>query len=190
VSAVHLVQVGLLGTIGKFASADRSIFARDTEVVCRTARGLEVGKVICEVDDRSGEPETKTKTETKFDGELLRRVAREDKKIVERLDKFRDRAFIACRKLLAERDLKATLVDVEHLFDGQSIWFYFLGEVSPEVESLTEELAEVYESKVKFRKFAETLAKGCGPDCGTGSSCGDCSGCAISGCGVKAKTKS
>ena len=176
-SAVHLVQVGLLGTIGKFASTDRSVFARDTEVVCRTARGLEVGKVICEVDDRSKASE--------FDGELLRRVAREDRKIVERLERFRDRAFVACRNLLVERNLKATLIDVEHLFDGQSIWFYFLGEVSPEVESLTEELAEAYESKVKFRKFAEMLSKGCGPDCGTGSSCGDCSGCAIGGCGAK-----
>lgn len=180
-SAVHLVQIGLLGTIGKFASADRSVFARDTEVVCRTARGLEIGKVICEVDDRSSQSES----DSEFDGELLRRVAREDKKIVQRLDRFRDSAFAACRKLLAERNLKATLVDVEHLFDGQSIWFYFLGEVSPEVESLTSELAEVYESKVKFRKFAETLANGCGPDCGTGTSCGDCSGCAIGGCGSK-----
>jgi len=177
VSAVHLVQVGLLGTIGKFASADRSLFTRDTEVVCRTARGLEVGKVICEVDQQSEESE--------FDGELLRRVAREDRKIVQRLERFRDRAFSACRKLLVERELQATLVDVEHLFDGQSIWFYFLGEVSPEVESLTEELAEVYESKVKFRKFAETLANGCGPDCGTGVSCGSCSGCAVGGCGSK-----
>lgn len=176
-SVVHLVQIGLLGTIGKFASADHRVFARDSEVVCRTSRGLEVGKVICEVDDRSEGSE--------FDGELLRHVASEDRKIVERLDRFRDRAYSACRTLLAERNLDATLVDVEHLFDGQSIWFYFLGEVSPEVESLTEELAEVYESKVKFRKFAETLAKGCGPDCGTGSSCGDCSGCAIGGCGAK-----
>ncbi len=178
-SAVHLVQIGLLGSIGKFASADRRVYARDAEVVCRTARGLEVGKVICKIEPSD--------TESERDGEVLRRVGREDRAIVERLDRFRDRAFLACTKLLAERDLQATLVDVEHLFDGQSIWFYFLGEVSPEVESLTAELADVYESKVKFRKFAETLAKGCGPDCGTGSSCGDCGSCALSGggCGKK-----
>ncbi|QEG21664.1 PSP1 C-terminal domain-containing protein [Mariniblastus fucicola] len=177
-SAVHLVQIGLLGTIGKFVAADRNAYVRDVEVICRTARGLEVGRVICAVDSAVAAEE--------HDGELLRRVGREDRAIVERLDRFRDRAFLACRKLLTERNLRATLVDVEHLFDGQSIWFYFLGEVSPEVESLTNELAEVYESKVKFRKFAETLAQGCGPDCGTGSSCGDCSGCALSGgCGVK-----
>jgi len=181
VSIVHLVRVGLLGRIGRFASVDHRTFGRDSEVVCRTARGLEVGKVICDLklDDSGAEN----------DGELLRRLGREDDAIVERLERFRDRAFVACQSLISERKLTATLVDVEHLFDGQSIWFYFLGEVSPQVEALTEELAEVYESKVKFRKFAETLAKGCGPDCGTGVSCGSCSGCAVGGCGVASKTR-
>ncbi len=176
-SAIHLVQVGLLGSIGKFACAERRSYPRDTEVVCRTARGLEVGKIVCEVEPGD--------VESEGDGEILRRIGREDRAIVERLDRFRDRAFLACSKLLVERNLKATLVDVEHLFDGQSIWFYFLGDVSPEVESLTEELAEVYEGKVKFRKFAEALANGCGPGCGTGSSCGDCGSCALGGCGKK-----
>ncbi len=174
-SAMHLVQIGLLGKIGKFAAADHHAYPRDSEVVCRTARGLEIGRVICPVE--------RTDSQHEQDGEVLRRTGREDRAIIERLDRFRDRAFLACSRLLEERNLSATLVDVEHLFDGQSIWFYFLGDVSPEVESLTEELAEVYESKVKFRKFAETLAKGCGPECGTGTSCGDCSGCALGGCG-------
>lgn len=177
-SSIHLVQVGLMGAVGKFASADHRSYSPDAHVICRTSRGLEVGKVICclEQDDVSLER----------DGDLLRNVGSEDRAIIERLDRFRDRAFNACSDLIVQRGLKATLVDVEHVFDGQSIWFYFLGEVDPEVEALTEELAEVYESKVKFRKFAETLANGCGPDCGTGSSCSDCGSCALSGgCGTK-----
>ena len=180
-SAVHLVRVGLLGRIGRFVSANHRHFDRDAEVVVRTSRGLEVGQVICVLqrDDEKAVP----------DGDLLRRMGREDRAIAERIDRFRDRAFVACQRLLSERDLNATLVDVEHLFDGQSIWFYFLGEVSPEVEALTNELAEVYESKVKFRKFAETLANGCGPNCGTGVSCGSCSGCSVGGCGVAFKPR-
>ena len=46
-------------------------------------------------------------------------------------------------------------MDVEHLFDGQSLYFYFLGEVQPEWESLTTELAATYEAKVRFQPFAE-----------------------------------
>jgi cell fate regulator YaaT (PSP1 superfamily) len=181
VSAVHLVRVGLLGRIGRFVAANHRYFDRDTEVVVRTSRGLEVGEVICALEFEGGKAE--------LDGELLRQLGREDRAIAERIDRFRDKAFVACQSLLSERQLKATLVDVEHLFDGQSIWFYFLGEVSPDVEALTNELAETYESKVKFRKFAETLANGCGPECGTGVSCGSCSGCAVGGCGVRAKPR-
>ena len=162
-NAIHLVRCGFNGSPGKFAAADRQVHAPGSEVICRTSRGLEVGEVLCQIELECNSED--------LDGELLRRMGREDHAIAERLSRFRDRAFNACEGLLRERNLSATLVDVEHLFDGQSIWFYFLGEVGPQVEALTDELAEVYESKVKFRKFAETLAKGCGPECGTGVSC-------------------
>lgn len=178
-SSVHLVRVGLLGVVGKFFALDRQSYRRDVQVVCRTERGLEIGTVLCGIEEQGDAEES-------CDGQLLRRVGREDEAIIERLSRFRDRAFAACTKRIEERNLSATLVDVEHIFDGSSIWFYFLGDVDPQVESLTEELAEVYESKVKFRKFSDALANGCGPDCGSGASCGDCGSCALSGgCGVK-----
>jgi len=123
------------------------------------------------------------------DGELLRVTGSEDELILDRLERFRDRAFVACNKLLIERGLPGTLVDVEHLFDGESVFFYFMGEVDPRVESLTQELAATYDRKVKFRQFAQALAEGCGPDCGTkesGCSSGGCGSCALSGgCGAK-----
>ena len=64
------------------------------------------------------------------------------------------------------------------------------GEVSPEIEACTAELAEAYETKVQFRKFTETLIEGCGPGCGTEAAkgqggCESCSGCAVvSACGT------
>ena len=81
------------------------------------------------------------------------------------------------------------LLDVEQLFDGQSIYFYFLGDVPPEVEALTAELAEVYEAKVKMRQFSQALVEGCGPGCGTEAAgqgaCGTCTSCAVAGaCGT------
>ncbi len=84
-------------------------------------------------------------------------------------------------------------MDVEHLFDGRTLWFYFLGEITPELSSITDELAELYEAQVQFRRFAETLTAGCGPGCGTedaqGQGCQSCgTGCAIAGaCGTRAE---
>ena len=77
-------------------------------------------------------------------------------------------------------------MDVEHLFDGRSLFFYFLGEVPPELESLAGELAEVYDAAAEFRKSPDADVTGCGPGCGTdeasGGGCSSCAtGCAVAG---------
>jgi hypothetical protein len=100
------------------------------------------------------------------------------------LERNRHEAFEACCRRLGELGVTTTLVDVEHLFDGRGLYFYFLGQPPDEVEQLTAELAEVYDANVQFRRFAETLTAGCGPDCGTeGAAGGGCSSCAT-GCAV------
>ncbi len=176
--SVHLVQFGIFGAIGRFRSVDRRHHKRQTRVICRTDRGLEVGTVLA-MDDSANRSDGA--------GDLLRRVTPEDDLLINRIERFRDRAFEACRLLIENRGIQATLVDVEHLFDGQSVFFYFLGDVPAELESLTSELAQAYEAKVKFRKFADTLANGCGPDCGTGIGCGSE---ACQSCGVRTACKS
>jgi len=166
-----------MGVLGTFEASDFRTYARDQRVICRTRRGLEWGTVVCDIGHQ--EPSGRN-----CDGELLRTTTPDDEMIVERLDRFRDRAFEACRELLAQRGLRVTLVDVEHLFDGESVFFYFLGETDSRIEALTEELAEAYDRKVKFKKFAESLSQGCGPNCGTEeSSCksSGCRSCALSG---------
>ena len=172
---VHLVKTGLMGLVGKFQSVDHRSYPRSHRVICRTERGLECGEIICAIEqDNDGENH----------GQLLRAVNANDEMILERLERHRDRAFLACQKLMAERELPAVLVDVEHLFDGQSLFFYFLGPVDPELESLTSELAETYEAKVRFKKFSDSLVNGCGPTCGTkegGCSSGGCGSCKLAG---------
>jgi hypothetical protein len=180
----HFVRVGLLGSVGRFASADRQRYARGTRVVCRTVRGLEVGEVLSPADD----------ADQAEDGTLLRRVTTQDDLLIARLEKNRDEAFVACSDRLSKLQSPAVLLDVEHLFDGQSLYFYFLGETTPELDALTAELAEVYEAKAQLQKFAETLIAGCGPDCGTeeagGCGTGGCSTCAVVGaCGAKTERR-
>ena len=178
-----------MGVVGHYDSADFNLYPRDTRVICRTARGLESGTVLCPIKDEFGD--RSAETTTNLDGEILRRVGKDDDLILERLDRHRDKAFQACQKLIHQRQLPGVLVDVEHLFDGEAVYFYFLGEVDSRLEELTEELASTYERRVRFKKFAETLANGCGPDCGTGESkcsTGGCGSCALSGgCGSKSK---
>jgi cell fate regulator YaaT (PSP1 superfamily) len=170
-----------MGWVGRYQAADFRVYPRGCRVICRTERGLEVGNVLCALDGPGDLPVA---------GTLLRQLGVEDQLIVNRLEKFRDRAFQACADKIVQRGLDSILVDVEHLFDGQSLYFYFVGEVSAELESLTAELAETYDRKVRFKKFAETLSHGCGPGCGTTASrcetSGGCASCGISGgCGSR-----
>ncbi|MEL7499837.1 MAG: PSP1 C-terminal domain-containing protein [Planctomycetota bacterium] len=184
-SVTHLVKIGLMAKVGTFVSADSCVYARDAHVICRTDRGLESGVVICDIESdihsRSGSEE-EMELAAKQDGMILRLVTPDDQLILNRLERHRDKAFVACQELLEAKQVDGILMDVEHLFDGESVFFYFLGDVGPQLASVTEELAAIYDRKVRFKKFAETLANGCGPDCGTkegGCSSGGCSGCAV-----------
>ena len=167
---LHFVRFGVLGHVGRFTAVDGACHARGARVICRTSRGLEVGEVLSSAEGFAGEA----------DGKLLRRVAVEDDLLLDRLAKHRDEAYQACVEKLRERGLGVVLVDVEHLFDGVSLFFYFLGESSPELDVVTAELAEIYDARVQFQKFAETLTQGCGPGCGTEEAAGQ--GCGTGGC--------
>ena len=187
----HWVRHGVLGQVGRFTAADVQRYPRGARVVCRTQRGLEVGEVLATFDE-SAASET---CQRPVHGSLLRRVTVEDDLLLARLERNREDAYRACEERLIQRRIPAVLVDVEHLFDGQSLLFYFLGETTPELDEITSELAEVYEARVQFRKFTETLTAGCGPGCGTedaehGCASGACSSCAVvSACGTKTERR-
>lgn len=183
-SRFHLVRVGAMGQVGRFAAVDAVRYPRRSRVVVRTRRGLEVGDVLRPPDDQDD-------SRSFADGEVLRGLTAQDELLLARIEKNRQEAYNDCAQLLAELRVPATLVDVEHLFDGQGLFFYFLGHVTPELESHTERLAEAYEAKVQFRKFTETLIEGCGPGCGTEEAkgqggCESCTSCAVANaCGTK-----
>ncbi len=180
----HFVRVGIFGHVGRFTSVDAVAYPRASRVIVRTSRGLETGEILGPADDDLDRRST--------DGSILRGMTLEDELLEVRLQKNRQKAVDACTAQLAESGIQATLLDVEHLFDGRSLFFYFLGEVTPEVETVTAELAEVYNAAAQFRQFSDTLTLGCGPGCGTENAMGQggCSTCATacavaSACGSK-----
>jgi len=179
----HLVRYGLMGHVGAFAAIDALRYPRRSRVVVRSPRGLEVGEVLAEPTERGHVDDA--------DGQIMRRMTVQDDLLEARLERRRHEAFAACQHLLAEAAVPAALVDVEHLFDGEGLFFYFLGDPPQQAAEITSRLAETYEAAVEFRKFAETLAEGCGPGCGTEEAkgqggCASCTSCAVaSACGTR-----
>ncbi len=164
-----------MGLVGQFRSVDAMRYPRRSRVIVRTPRGIEIGHVLATPDG--------TGSTADAEGQILRGMTIEDELLAARLEERRQDAFTACAEALAERRIAATLIDVEHLFDGQGLFFYFLGETPPELDAFTAELADAYDAKAEVRRFSETLTLGCGPDCGTaaaeGTGCVSCTGCAV-----------
>ncbi|MDE0939330.1 MAG: PSP1 C-terminal domain-containing protein [Pirellulales bacterium] len=177
----QLVRFGVMGQVRPFRG-EGIAFSRGSEVVVRTGRGLEWGTVLT----------APAPLEAPSDGTILRSLSGNDRLLIERIEKNKLQAIDACEQKLRESTAGATLVDLELLFDGQTLVFYFLGEIDAEIERITAELAEVFETKVQFRRFTATVLEGCGPDCGTASasgSCTDCTSCAVAtACGKTTST--
>jgi len=70
----HFVRIGVLGSVGRFAAEGRQRYARGTRVVCRTPRGLEIGRVLSTADS----------SREACDGTLLRRVTTQDDLLIAR----------------------------------------------------------------------------------------------------------
>lgn len=172
----YFVRYGLISNVGLFSTVDALQYPRRSRVILRTGRGLEIGEVLSHADRKT--------TPEQLDGQILRPMGVEDDLLEARLQKHRNEAFEACTSLLEENNVQATLMDVEHLFDGQGLYFYFLGDPPHEAEAITKQLANTYETSVEFKRFAETLEEGCGPGCGTEAAmgqggCADCTSCAV-----------
>jgi len=168
----HLVRYGALAHIGTFSSNEPCILSRSTEVVVQSYRGLEIGEILTPRDGQV----------LQTSGTILRTLTPADQLIAQRIEKNRLEAFAACRSMLEDPDSPATLIDLELLFDGQSLIFYFLGQLPEQIESISASLVQTFDAKVQFRQFTEAVLNGCGPDCGTKDTCGECENC--SSCAV------
>jgi len=177
----HIVRVGVLGQVGRFTSVDAIAYRRGMRVVCRTSRGLEVGEILA--------PDNGEDAARQSDGSILRGVTLQDELLITRLEKNRREAFAACQTEISRLGYEATLLEVEQLFDGRSIYFYFLGQVPEELSAWTQQLAETYDAAAGVNRFAETLENGCGPGCGTEEKAGGC-GDSCSSCSIAAACKS
>lgn len=167
-----LVRVGVHGHVGRFLLHDEAAPHRGRRVVCRTARGIEVGTTL-------GPVEILPKG---ADGRILREMRPEDELLWGHLESLSQQAQASCQEWLKNQQIDAMLLEVEPLLDGKTLYFHFLTEVPEAVQTHLDELVNVYEQKVISSKFAQLLEHGCGPGCGTPEAkngCGTSGGCAV-----------
>ncbi len=190
----YAVRIGIHGQVGRLTGGARP-YRRGTQVICRTARGLEVGQVLSALEwsvgdkrhNRSqslgsaaeGLEQTPSGAE-QFDGRIVRAMAAEDQLLWNHLKQLAEDAHAACQAWLSDSGLPDRLLDVEPLLDGRTLYFHFLDSVSNETTEQIEQLVDIFQRTVADSSFARLLDHGCGPGCGTeqakgcGSACASC----------------
>ena len=147
-TAKYIIRHGAMRFLGEFESAEGVACARGDEVVVRSERGLEVGQVLCEATARAveglGEPTR---------GRILRRLTEEDRAEIDRLHEAEAEELLTCQRFVGQRRLQMELVDVEHLFGGERIVFYFLAEKRVDFRELVKDLAREYRTRIEMRQI-------------------------------------
>lgn len=168
----YFLQVGIHGQVGRFELAEPMQLRRNERILCRTARGLELGRVLAPI---RGEWES-------GDGTVLRKMRPEDELLWGHMQELGAAALSRCQEWLGEQATGEVLLEVEPLMDGRTLYFHFLSEVSETTQQQIDELAALYEQEVQASDFAKLLEIGCGPGCGTEAAengCGSSGGCAV-----------
>src|SRR5262249_22713470 len=72
---------------------------------------------------------------------------------VDRLRECCRAEFATCERLIGERKLPMALVDVEHLFGGERIVFYFLADKRVDFRELVKDLAREFQTRIEMRQI-------------------------------------
>src|SRR5262245_11045435 len=120
-SATYITRHGAMRFLGEYEAGGDALYQRGQSVVVRSERGQEVGEVLCEANPRAlaliAEP-------TK--GQIVRVMTEADHAEADRVRQNEAKEFERCGEFVRQRRLQMELVDVEHLFGGERIIFYFL----------------------------------------------------------------
>jgi cell fate regulator YaaT (PSP1 superfamily) len=134
--------------LGEYEAGEDTAYRRGEEVVVRSDRGLEIGQVLCEANPRAVEL-----IQEATRGPIVRLLNPEDRQQLERLRESERQELDACCRIVAERQLQMELVDVEHLFGGDRIVFYFLAEKRVDFRDLVKDLAREYKTRIEMRQI-------------------------------------
>lgn len=144
----YIIRHGVMRFLGNFEPAADMVYRRSQNVVIETERGLEFGEILCETTPRALEH---LQEPTK--GRILRVMTDADREQLLRGQEREDAAYHRCREFIGERRLQMELVDVEQLFGGERLIFYFLAEKRVDFRDLVKDLARDFRTRIEMRQI-------------------------------------
>ena len=138
------------------------------EVVVPAARGVGYGRVVTPIRELGAEElEEPLK-------KVMRRASARDKERQKENTEKKEEAYRTARGLIQKHSLPMKLVDVDYVFDGSSIVFYFTAEGRVDFRELVKDLASTLKARIELRQVGvrdeAKMVGGLGP-CGRDLCC-------------------
>jgi cell fate regulator YaaT (PSP1 superfamily) len=138
------------------------------EVVVPAARGVGFGRVVTPIRDVTGEElEEPLK-------KVLRRATPHDRERRRQNLEKKEEAYRTAKRLIHKHGLQMKLVDVDYVFDGSSVIFYFTAEGRVDFRELVKELAGTLKARIELKQVGvrdeAKMVGGLGP-CGRDLCC-------------------
>jgi cell fate regulator YaaT (PSP1 superfamily) len=146
--AKHIARHGVMRFLGEYEAAGNAAYTRGQDVLLRSDRGVEIGCLLCEAT-----PQALELLAEPTRGQIIRPLTEADHAELDRIRKAEVGEFETCNRFIADRKLQMELVDVEHLFGGERIVFYFLAEKRVDFRELVKDLAREYRTRIEMRQI-------------------------------------
>ena len=142
----YVVRCGIMRTLHVMSS--RQELDRGARVIARTPRGLEVGEVLCEADERA-----LGQLDNPPSGTIQRRMTTDDENELAHMAARGVEEADRCFRVIQELKLPMDLVDVERVFGGERIVVYYLSEGRVDFRELVRRLAQEFQTRVEMRQI-------------------------------------
>ena len=145
----YVVRYGTMRHLGEFSAKRQEKIVRGDDVIVRSDRGVEFGMVLCAADEKTNEylgDNVRT-------GRILRPASDEDRRSLEEVAAREKTVFKNGQAMIAERKLQMQLVDIEQIFGGERIVFYYLAEKRVDFRELVKGMAREFNTRIEMRQI-------------------------------------
>jgi len=161
-----LVRYGRMNTLGFFEHRENKISKINPRVVIKTERGLELGYIVGQLNAYKGGQLKLSEEQIQeyfegsdidfspgMAGKFIRYATTADVSEERHLQKIAKEEMECCRHFVKEMNLPMKIVDVEHVFGGERIIFYFMSDGRVDFRELVKKVAQEYQTRIEMRQI-------------------------------------
>ncbi|PKL45329.1 MAG: signal peptidase [Planctomycetes bacterium HGW-Planctomycetes-1] len=159
-----LVRYGKTAIVGWFEHNEKSMPKAASKVMIKTERGLEIGEVVGKFCYRGGVFKKnedavvdyyevgKADCPIKEGGKFVRYATAQDLSDEHHVNIGAKEELKKCKEVIRELNLPMKLVDIEHVFGGERIIFYFTADTRIDFRELVKRLAKEFQTRIEMRQ--------------------------------------